>query len=224
MRGAVNLRRIRLATGLILFAYVATHYLNHALGLVSHTALDQGRLVFLAIWRNPVGTDLLYGAILIHVLLALWALFQRRSFRRLGRGDWAQILLGFAVPPLIFIHVVGTRGVNAWFGTNDNYDYVLLVIWVFYPMEGVLQVAALLAAWLHGCIGLRGWLRLKPWYPAAQPYLFAAALLIPVLALLGFVQAGREVAYLYREPGWFQQAQAVIHFPTVAEANSLYAA
>jgi hypothetical protein len=195
---------------------VASHFLNHAMGLVSHAALAEGREVFLAIWRNPVGTALLYGAILVHLLLALWALFQRRSFRGLTRGDWAQILLGFIVPPLIFIHVVGTRLVNAWFGTEDNYDYVLLVIWVFAPFEGLLQVLALLAAWLHGCIGLRGWLRLKPWYPAAQPYLFGAALLIPVLALLGFVQAGREVAYLYREPGWFQQAQAAIHFPSAA--------
>jgi adenylate cyclase len=224
MQGAMNLRRIRLASGLILFAYVASHFLNHALGLASHAALAEGREVFLAIWRNPVGTALLYGAILVHLLLALWALFQRRSFQGLTRGDWAQILLGFIVPPLIFIHVVGTRLVNAWFGTEDNYDYVLLVIWVFAPFEGLLQVLALLAAWLHGCIGLRGWLRLKPWYPAAQPYLFGAALLIPVLALLGFVQAGREVAYLYREPGWFQQAQAAIHFPSAAEAAALYAA
>jgi adenylate cyclase len=224
MQGAVNLRRIRLASGLVLFAYVASHFLNHAMGLVSHSALAEGREVFLAIWRNPVGTLLLYGSILAHFLLALWALFQRRSFRGLSRGDWAQILLGFVVPPLIFIHVVGTRLANAWFGTEDNYDYVLLVIWVFAPFEGMLQVLALLAAWLHGCIGLRGWLRLKPWYPAAQPYLFGAALLIPVLALLGFVQAGREVAYLYREPGWFQQAQAVIHFPSAAEAAGLYAA
>jgi adenylate cyclase len=224
MQGALNLRRVRLASGLVLFAYVATHYLNHALGLVSREALENGRAVFLAIWRNPAGTVLLYGAILVHVLLALWALYQRRRFRGLAGLEWAQIFLGFAVPPLIFIHVVGTRGANAWFGTVDNYDYVLLVVWVFSPFEGVLQVAALLAAWLHGCLGLRAWLRLKPWYQAAQPYLFAAALLIPVLALLGFVQAGREVAYLYREPGWFQATAAKLHFATADQAASLYAA
>ena len=224
MKGALNLRRIRLGSGLVLFAYVTSHYLNHALGLISLSAMDEGSHVFLAIWRNPLGTVLLYGAVLVHLLLALWALFQRRSFRGLSRGDWAQILLGFLVPPLIFIHVVGTRGANAWFGTNDSYEYVLLVIWVFYPMEGVIQIAALGAAWLHGCIGLRGWLRLKPWYGQAQPYLFAAALLIPILAFLGFVEAGREVDYLYREPGWFAEAQARIHFATQAQAASLYAA
>jgi adenylate cyclase len=224
MHRQVNLRRIRLASGLILFAYVSSHYLNHALGLISHEALGEGRVAFLALWRNPLGTLLLYGAILSHLLLALWALFQRLTFRGLSRTDWAQILLGFAVPPLIVIHVLGTRGAHAWFDTIDNYDYVLLVIWVFSPVEGWLQVAALVAAWLHGCIGLRGWLRLKPWYPAAEPYLFAAVLLIPVLALLGFVQAGREVAELYRQPGWFEQASTVIRFPTAEQAARLYSA
>src|SRR5262249_41854916 len=91
MKGAVNLRRIRLASGLILFAYVTTHYLNHALGLVSLAAMDEGSHVFLAVWRNPLGTTLLYGAVLVHFLLALWALFQRRSFRGLDTGDWAQL-------------------------------------------------------------------------------------------------------------------------------------
>jgi len=225
MQGKFNLRRIRLASGLVLFAYVATHYVNHTLGLVSREALGEGRWVFLAVWRNPVGTVVLYGAILVHMMLAFWALYERRSFRRVTRYDWAQLLLGFAVPPLIFIHVVGTRGANAWFGTVDNYDYELLIIWVFSPGEGLLQVLALLAAWLHGCLGLRGWLRLKSWYPAAQPYLFAAALLLPVLALLGFVQAGREVAYLYREPGWFQQvAVPTLHFASPAQAETLYTA
>jgi adenylate cyclase len=222
MHGAVNLRRVRLASGLILFAYVSSHFLNHALGLVSRDALGEGRAAFLAVWRSPLGTLLLYGAILAHLLLAFWALYQRLGLRGLSRTDWSQILLGFAVPPLIVVHVLGTRGAHAWFDTRDNYDYVLLVIWVFSPAEGWLQMAALLAAWLHGCIGLRGWLRLKPWYSKAQPYLFAAALLIPVLALLGFIQAGRAVAELYRQPGWFDQAAAVIHFPTPEQAARLY--
>jgi adenylate cyclase len=224
MQGAMNLRRIRLASGLILFAYVASHFLNHVLGLVSLEALAQGRHLFLLLWRNPVGTALLYGAILVHFLLALWALYQRRSFRRLAPADWAQILLGFALPPLIFIHLIGTRGAASWFGTTDIYEYVLLVIWVFSPAEGLLQAAALLTAWVHGCIGLRGWLRLKPWYGRAQPYLYAAALLIPVLALLGFAAAGREVATLYRQPGWYAEAAQAIHFPSAAEAAGLYAA
>jgi adenylate cyclase len=45
-------RAVRLATGLILLTYVATHLLNHALGLVSLAAAESGRELFLAFWRS----------------------------------------------------------------------------------------------------------------------------------------------------------------------------
>jgi len=219
---AAYLRRIRLASGLLLFAYVTTHFLNHALGLISLDALANGRAVFVAVWRNPIGIALLYGAIIIHLSLAIWSFYHRRSLRRLSRTDWAQMLLGLAVPPLILLHVLGTRGAHQFFGTEDNYDYVLLIIWVFLPMEGVLQTAALVVAWLHGCIGLRNWLRLKPWYEKAQYWLFAGALLVPVLSILGTIAAGREVAVLYQKPGWYQSLTDTVHFATPAQLAELY--
>jgi adenylate cyclase len=224
MQNTANLRRMRLASGLVLFTYVTTHFLNHALGLVSHQALAEGRAVFLFFWRNPIGTIILYGAVAIHLSLAIWSFYQRRSLRGLSRADWAQLLLGLSIPPLILLHLLGTRLAHDFFGTEDNYDYVLLVIWVFQPQEGLLQLTALAAAWLHGCLGLRGWLRLKPWYPSAEPYLFATALLVPTLALLGTVTAGREVAGLYRQAGWYDQAAAIIHFADARQLASLYEA
>ncbi len=224
MQRTVNLRRIRLVSGLVLFAYLTTHFLNHALGLISHQALADGRAAFLLIWRNPVGTVVLYGAIAAHMSLAFWAFYQRRGLRGLSRADWAQFLLGLAVPPLIVLHILGTRAAHGFFGTEDNYDYVLLVIWVFQPMEGLLQLTALLVAWLHGCIGLRGWLRLKRWYPAGQPYLFGAALLLPTFAVLGTIAAGREVAALYLQPGWYDRTAAVVHFADASQLASIYAA
>jgi adenylate cyclase len=95
-------RRLRLWTGLVLFAYLLTHYLNHALGLVSLEALETGRLWFLALWRNPLGTLLLYGAILIHLGLAFWALYLRR---RLAMPAWeaAQLATGLTIPPLLIL-------------------------------------------------------------------------------------------------------------------------
>ena len=48
--------------------------------------------------------------------------------------------------------------------------------------------------WLHMTIGLHYWLRLKRWYPAALPYLYLAAALLPVLALLGLLRAGLTIA------------------------------
>ena len=77
----IAIRTTRTATGLVLFAYVLTHLLNHALGLISLEALASGRTIFLALWRNPPATTLLYGAFLIHAALAFYSLYRRRSLR-----------------------------------------------------------------------------------------------------------------------------------------------
>ena len=74
-------RRLRLWSGLVLFVFVGTHLLNHALGVISLGAAETGRLVFMAVWRNPVGTVLLYSALITHVVLVLMALFQARHLR-----------------------------------------------------------------------------------------------------------------------------------------------
>lgn len=47
-------RRLRLATGLIRFFFLSTHFLNHALGMISLAAMDLGRKWFLAFWRSII--------------------------------------------------------------------------------------------------------------------------------------------------------------------------
>src|SRR3982750_1144401 len=49
----------RLASGLVLFAFVLTHFLNHALGHVSLGAMQQGRAIRCAVWGAWPGTLLL---------------------------------------------------------------------------------------------------------------------------------------------------------------------
>jgi hypothetical protein len=46
------------------------------------------------IWHGPIGGTALYVAFLIHFLLALWALYQRRSIR-MGWGEGVRLALGF---------------------------------------------------------------------------------------------------------------------------------
>lgn len=46
-------RRLRLISGIVLFTYLTTHFLNHALGLISLEAMEDGRIWFLRLWRNP---------------------------------------------------------------------------------------------------------------------------------------------------------------------------
>src|SRR5262245_27870455 len=111
---AAWLRHVRLWSGITLFAYVTTHLANHALGLVSFAALEVGRDWFLLLWRNPLGTIVLYGALANHVALALWSLYRRR---RLHMSIWeaTQLLMGLTIPFLLTTHVVGTRLAHAWF-------------------------------------------------------------------------------------------------------------
>src|SRR6266446_9467332 len=77
----VAIRNVRLVTGLVLFTYVASHLSNHALGLLGLDAMEAGRQLFLAVWRNPICMTALYGSLTIHLALALWALYQRRHLR-----------------------------------------------------------------------------------------------------------------------------------------------
>ena len=54
------------------------------------------------------------------------------------------------------------------------------------------QSALLLLVWVHGCVGLHYWLRLSPAYRRIAPFLLIAAVMVPTLALAGFVAAARE--------------------------------
>ncbi len=56
-----------------------------------------------------------------------------------------------------------------------------------------MMLAVMTIAWIHGCIGLYLWLRMQAFYKRAAPFLLAAAVLIPTLAMLGFYQGGRMV-------------------------------
>jgi len=196
------LRHLRLASGLVLFVYVTSHFLNHAAGLISLAAMESGAVLYTAVWRSPPGTILLYGAFALHVPLALWATFARRTWRGIRGGEVAQILLGLAIPPLVISHIVATRGIHAAWDFNDRYAYVLHALYVGGGWEALLQLLLLLIVWLHGCMGVHFWLRLKPWYARVQLALYTLAVLVPLAALLGFVHAGREVARLLQDPTW----------------------
>ena len=214
-------RGLRLWSGLILFIYVLTHFLNHALGLVSLDALEAGRLWFLGLWRNPLASVLLYGALLLHLGLALWALYRRR---RLAMPAWeaTQLVTGLAIPPLIILHILGTRFASEVLGLDDQYHNVLLIYFKFNNAAGLRQLTVMIIAWLHGCIGLHFWLRLKPWYRRAVPLAYAAALLVPATALLGTLVAGRDLLRLAADPAWVEATLARVNFPDAEGIALLY--
>lgn len=184
-------RRLRLTTGLVIAGYIAGHFLNHSLGILSLDAMDRARAVLAAWWRSPPGTVLLYGSLLTHFALALASLARRRTLR-MPAWEACQLGLGLLVIPLLVTHVVGTRFAWALLDREVNYPRIVGAIWAD-PWQIAKQLALIVVVWLHLCFGLHFWLRLKRWYPRAQQLLFAAAVLIPALAIAGFVSAGANV-------------------------------
>jgi adenylate cyclase len=220
--GTAWIRPLRLWCGLILFTYLLTHFTNHALGLISLDAMAAGRVWFLALWRNPVGTSALYGALLTHWLLGLWLLTRRRTLR-MPLWEATQILFGLAVPPLLAYHFAGTRLAHAMFGVQDIYPRVVLSLWVLDPWSGFRQSSLLAIAWAHGCIGLHFWLRLRPWYRRSFPVWLSGFVLVPTLAFLGFAEAGREVRALARDPAFVPRLMVETHNPAPAQRATLLA-
>ncbi|TBE20578.1 adenylate/guanylate cyclase domain-containing protein [Rhizobium ruizarguesonis] len=188
-----TIRRARLGSGLVIFIFVLLHLSNHAIGLISVAAADKAAHLFLAIWRNPLGTAIFYSSVLTHIALVLRAIYMRRSLV-MPKGEMAQIVLGLMIPLLLLDHVIGTRIAHEFYGYIDDYETVVGMLWIRNPANGVRQVFGVVAVWIHGCIGIHFWLRYRSWYPDFAPLLLALAILVPVLSLLGFVEMGRTLA------------------------------
>src|SRR5271166_2935926 len=197
-RGPSIVRRLRLASGLVLFSYVFLHFLNHSLGNISLEAMERGAVVQEWIWRGPIGTVALYGAFAVHFSLAFWALYLRRSIR-IGWVEGLRLALGFLIPLLVLQHALGVRFGYSYFGVHLIYRHVLFNIWVANTYTaGLRQLAVFGVAWLHGCIGLYLWLRVKRHFHLVAPFLLVIAVLLPTTALLGVFQGARHVEALIR--------------------------
>jgi adenylate cyclase len=204
LRDQMTVRRLRLACGLVMFLYLTLHLTMHALGNASFQAMEWGTRIHDAVWHSTLGTVALYGAFAIHFTLALYALYQRRSFR-MGAGELTRLLLGFSILPLLFHHFAAGRYVYSAFDVRRGYDAVLTVYFAFVPFWGWRQITVLLIAWTHGCLGVHYWLRQRPGYHRFFPAMLAFAVLLPVLALLGIWQGTRQVLAQWPvHPDWLQ--------------------
>lgn len=189
------LQRLRLGSGLVMLTFVTMHLLNHATLLVSLGAAERMLDGISVLWRNPVGTALLYGALVTHFVLVLRSLYLRRTLLMPLR-EMVQILFGLLIPLLIIEHVVPARLSQPLYGIGVDYRSVIRSLWVVNPLSGYRQMFALVIIWAHACIGVYFWLRFRSWYRFVSSYLLAAAILVPILALLGFIDTGRTLAHL----------------------------
>lgn len=210
-------QRVRLVSGLILFAFALTHFLNHAVGLISVDAMTQVQQARLLITRSIPGGIILGAALIAHMGLALGKLARRETLR-LPAWEWLQILLGLAIPFLLFPHIVNTRFASMMFDVKDIYVYELIWLW---PAKGWTHSLLLVIVWLHGCIGLHFWLRLTGWYQRAFPLLLSLAVLVPVLSLLGFMSAGRATRFQMDDPFFFEDIRKLTNWPDSTELQSL---
>ncbi len=191
LRG-ISIRQVRLICGVVLFAYLVSHFLNHALGNISMEALAAGVYYHTVFWQFLPVAVVFYTAALVHAGLGIWALYERRQFRWKAIEP-LQLVLGLSIPALIVLHLVGVRLGQTLFGHEKLYPQVFYAYWIAWPDRLWLIFAALLVSWIHGCIGLYFWLRMKAFYKSAAPFLLAAAVLIPSVAMLGLYQGGRDV-------------------------------
>jgi len=217
---STSARQVRLVCGIILFSYVVSHFLNHALGNISVDAMQIGVTYHMAFWQFLPVAIVFYTAALTHMGLGVYALYQRRQFRW-RTIEPLQLVLGLSIPALVMAHVIGVRLGQTLYGHEKLYPQELYLFFVAAPNRLWTMTILLIVAWVHGCIGIYFWLRLKPFFVRAAPYLLAAAVLIPTLALLGIYQGGRSVAadsedgewrahnYTRREVGTFAQADTL---------------
>ena len=184
-------RRLRIITGLILATYIIIHLSNHALGLVSLEAMESMRKFVTPFWRSWIGGLLIYGSLLTHFGLALMSLY-RRTTLRMPRWEFAQLLLGLSIIPLLAGHIAATWGARVLMGFDINYEYALSGIltdnWKL-ARQGLL----LLVAWSHVVIGLHFFLRLFPWYRNWKLHLYPVSILLPLLVILSMLRIGIEL-------------------------------
>ena len=216
----IGLRQIRLVSGVVLFSYLVSHFVNHALGNISMDALAAGVHIHTMIWQFLPITILFYSSCLVHTGLGVWALYQRRQFRWKA-VEPLQLVLGLSIPALIIAHIVGARLGQTLYGHEKLYPQELYAFLVAWPFRAWLMSSVLIVAWVHGSIGLYFWLRMKAFYNRAAPFLLAAAVLVPTLALLGFYQAGRTVVADSDDADWRRDNLSPRQVGTVAQQQTL---
>ena len=209
MTSAIILRSVRIWSGLFLLAFVTSHLINLSFGLFSIGAMDAARPYLSGVWTTPITGTLLFASLVSHFFLGLWALYIRPTLRT-NAQDIVQLVTGILVVPLLATHAVGiSMAANA--GLDLGYADAIRIFWLQAPAIGLMQVVMLSVVWVHGCSGLFTWLRSKENAGRLLYWLYLFAVVVPVVALLGYAEAGREM--LLAE----QSGSALAQFPAMPE-------
>ncbi|MCX7558870.1 adenylate/guanylate cyclase domain-containing protein [Sulfitobacter sp. F26204] len=211
--------RLRIASGLVLFTYALTHFLNIGLGMLSPVWMDAAQDWRQIVTRSIAGTILLYGAFSVHMVLALTKLAQRGTLR-MPFWEAMQIVLGITIPLLLVAHLIHTRTAHEIHGVNDEMGYIMLLL--YNTADGWKQTLLLLVVWAHGCTGLHFWLRSQAWWRRALPVMIGLATLVPAFALAGFLIEGRRVRAQFSDPVQRESMIERFNFPDRETFAELY--
>jgi adenylate cyclase len=204
MGGSKTVRAVRLASGLVLMAFVTCHLANLAIGMRSLAEMEAWREVLTAPWtRSKPMFVLLAAAALVHAALGLYAIASRRSLA-LSTTDVVQLALGLVTPPLLIAHAIALyTAIRVSPGFADSYGQIQAVYWNFAPSYAFLQLFVVVVVWMHAAIGLYSWLVLQPIWRRIGGFVLPVLFAVPILALLGFAQSGQEVLNrLAADPAW----------------------
>lgn len=199
--------KIRIITGIVLFVFVISHLINLAFGLASIEAIEAAKGYLMAPWQNPVGGPILIASFVAHASLGLWTLYQRNTLLMNWR-DGSQALLGLAIIPLLLPHIMGVVVAPMISDVNIGYTWVMAVYWLFAPAFGIQQVIALIVIWVHGCYGLLLWLQVQERAGAMVGLAWPLVVAVPMLALLGFVEAGKHMFEMRENPNMMAEIRA----------------
>ena len=203
MQAASVVRTLRLIAGLVLMCFVAGHLCNLSLGIRSLAAMESWRPYLMGPWRSGPGIALLVGAALVHMSLGLYAIASRRSLA-MSTTDVVQLCLGLATPPLLLNHAVVMHVAGEVSpGFDSTFGQMLAVYWSFSPRYAFQQLGVVMVVWIHAAVGLYSWLVLKPVWRRIGGLVLPVLFALPILALLGFAEAGKEVLdKLANDPAW----------------------
>jgi len=202
-------QKIRLVSGLILFAFLTSHLINLSFGLISLQALDAARPIMLVFWATIPGVMLVVLSVMAHLVLGLQALYARNTLS-MSRTDLVQLVLGLIIFPLLFGHMLAVILSPLVTGTRQSYFSLLTLFWVLDPVLGLKQVIVTVIVWIHGCMGLVIWMRIQSWWARVAGFVYPLVILIPLLALLGMVEAGKEVIALNKDPAMTAEALKIL--------------
>ncbi|CAD0183791.1 Adenylate cyclase 1 [Ruegeria sp. THAF57] len=211
--------RLRIGSGLILFAFAFFHFINIGLGLFHTDYLHDMQDGRHAVTRHDIGSAVLYVALFTHFGLALYSISQRRTLR-MPFNTALQVVLGLLIPLQLIAHIVHTRYAHEIYNVNDEMGYIIALMW---PSSAIyMQSLLLLVVWVHSCVGLHMWLRLTRWWSNVAPYLIGLAVFVPSFALAGLLTEGRRIWTDFADPSLREQYIEHYNWPSPEEFQALF--